>query len=51
MRENRETVEGMGFESSFSLFAGGRGVEGKLHVVSCYAPIRAASREVKNAFY
>lgn len=29
----------------------GRGAAGRLHVVSCYAPTRAASRETKDAFF
>ena len=29
----------------------GEGMKTKLHVVSCYAPTRAASRQVKDAFY
>ena len=29
----------------------GEGMKTKLHVLSCYAPTRAASRQVKNTFY
>ena len=29
----------------------GEGSGGRLHVVSCYAPTRAARREVKDAFF
>ena len=38
-------------KSSLSLPANGRVADGRLHVVSFYAPTRAASRETKDAFF
>ena len=41
----------MGSKSSLSMPAGRRGMKTILHVVSCYAPTRAASRQVKDTFF
>ena len=53
MKESWETVEGMGSKSSLSMPAlqVEEGMETKLHVVSCYAPTRSASRQVKDVFF
>ena len=51
MEESWETVEGMGLKSSHCMPAGRKRDKTKLHVVSCYAPTKAASRQVKDTFF
>ena len=46
MEMSWETVKGMEFKSSISRLQIGKELKTKLHVVSCYAPMLAPSREV-----